>query len=86
MKKQQNHTKPKGKSTTQGRKEQDNKKNQRVNFVKSKGTDKLETFANKSSLDHFNQVKMLKRNGQNNSRPSTSQSQNNGHPLQGLSE
>ncbi|MFS7955688.1 hypothetical protein Hanom_Chr07g00645561 [Helianthus anomalus] len=54
VKKQQNHIKPKGKSKTQGRKEQDKKKNQKVNLVKSKGTDKLETFQNKSNIDHVN--------------------------------
>ncbi|MFS8029717.1 hypothetical protein Hanom_Chr17g01525551 [Helianthus anomalus] len=48
---QQNQTKPKGKSMTQGRKEQNQRKNKKMNFVKSKGTDKLETFEN---VDYVN--------------------------------
>ncbi|KAJ0887609.1 putative transcription factor interactor and regulator CCHC(Zn) family [Helianthus annuus] len=72
---QQNHTKPKGKSTAQGRKEQNQRKNKKVNFVKSKGTDKIETFENKSNIDYVKQVKILQRNGQSNSGPSTSKSQ-----------
>ncbi|MFS7965540.1 hypothetical protein Hanom_Chr09g00763471 [Helianthus anomalus] len=46
-----------------------------MNFVKSNGTDKLETFENKSNVDYVNQVKILKRDGQNNLGPSTSKSQ-----------
>ncbi|MFS7928191.1 putative transcription factor interactor and regulator CCHC(Zn) family [Helianthus anomalus] len=74
-KKQQNHTKPKGKSTTQGQKKQSQKKNKSVNFVKSKGTDKIETFENKSNLDFVKKATVLKRNEPNCSKPSTSGSQ-----------
>ncbi|MFS7934974.1 putative transcription factor interactor and regulator CCHC(Zn) family [Helianthus anomalus] len=74
-KKQQNHTKPKGKSTTQGRRKPNQKKIKNVNFVKSKGTDKIETFENKSNLDFVKQATVLKRNEPNCSKPSTSGSQ-----------
>ncbi|MFS8022916.1 hypothetical protein Hanom_Chr16g01445131 [Helianthus anomalus] len=46
-----------------------------MNFVKLKGTDKLETFENKSNVDYVNHVKILNRDDQNNSGPSTSKSQ-----------
>ncbi|KAJ0566130.1 putative transcription factor interactor and regulator CCHC(Zn) family [Helianthus annuus] len=42
------------------------KKNSDVKFVASKGTDKIETFENKSNTDFVHQVKILKRNSQNN--------------------
>ncbi|KAJ0622205.1 putative transcription factor interactor and regulator CCHC(Zn) family [Helianthus annuus] len=42
------------------------KREQKVNFVGSKGTDKLETFQNKSNIDFVKQVRILKRNDQNN--------------------
>ncbi|KAJ0928017.1 putative transcription factor interactor and regulator CCHC(Zn) family [Helianthus annuus] len=42
------------------------KREQKVNFVESKGTDKLETFQNKSNIDFVKQVRILKRNDQNN--------------------
>ncbi|MFS7984589.1 putative transcription factor interactor and regulator CCHC(Zn) family [Helianthus anomalus] len=41
VKKQQNHIIRKGKSTTQGQRKPNQKKNKNVNFVKSKGTDKI---------------------------------------------
>ncbi|KAJ0745419.1 putative transcription factor interactor and regulator CCHC(Zn) family [Helianthus annuus] len=74
-KRQPNHTKPKGKAPTQGQKKQTQKKNKNVNFVKSKGTDKIETFENKSNLDFVKQATVLKRNDPNCSKPSTSGSQ-----------
>ncbi|MFS8025068.1 hypothetical protein Hanom_Chr16g01470611 [Helianthus anomalus] len=46
-----------------------------MNFVKSKGTYKLDTFENKSNIDYVNQVKILKIDAQNNSGPSTLKSQ-----------
>ncbi|MFS8006921.1 hypothetical protein Hanom_Chr14g01254891 [Helianthus anomalus] len=46
-----------------------------MNFVKSTGTDKIITFENKPNVDFVNHVKILKRDDQNNSRPSTSKSQ-----------
>ncbi|KAJ0535009.1 putative transcription factor interactor and regulator CCHC(Zn) family [Helianthus annuus] len=82
MKKQQNHTKPKGKSPTQGQKKQSQKKDKKVNFVKSKGTDKIETFENKSNLDFVKQAKVLKRNDPNSSKPSTSGSQSSSSTIQ----
>ncbi|KAJ0510810.1 putative transcription factor interactor and regulator CCHC(Zn) family [Helianthus annuus] len=42
------------------------KKNSNVKFVASKGTDKIETFENKSNTDFVQQVKILKRNSDNN--------------------
>ena len=54
-----------------------------MNFVGSKGTDKLESFQNKSNLEFVKNVRILKQNNQNNytqhsnrrdSVPSTSQS------------
>ncbi|KAJ0796979.1 putative transcription factor interactor and regulator CCHC(Zn) family [Helianthus annuus] len=75
VQKQQNHAKPKGKAPTQGQKKQTQKKNKNVNFVKSKGTDKIETFENKSNLDFVKQATVLKRNDPNCSKPSTSGSQ-----------
>ncbi|KAJ0604247.1 putative transcription factor interactor and regulator CCHC(Zn) family [Helianthus annuus] len=75
VKRQQNHTKPKGKSPTQGQKKQTHKKNKKVDFVKSKGMDKIETFENKSNIDFVKQAKVLKRNEPNSSKPSTSGSQ-----------
>ncbi|KAJ0444189.1 putative transcription factor interactor and regulator CCHC(Zn) family [Helianthus annuus] len=42
------------------------KKNSNVKFVASKGTDKIETFENKSNTDFVQQVKILKCNSQNN--------------------
>ncbi|MFS8003647.1 putative transcription factor interactor and regulator CCHC(Zn) family [Helianthus anomalus] len=75
VQKQQNRTKPKGKSTTQVQKKPNQKKNKDVNFVKSMGTDKIETFENKSNLDFVKQATVLKRNDPNCSKPSTSGSQ-----------
>ena len=55
-----------------------------MNFVGSKGTDKLESFQNKSNIEFVKNVRILKRNNQNNytqhtnrcdSVPSTSRSQ-----------
>ncbi|KAF5785694.1 putative transcription factor interactor and regulator CCHC(Zn) family [Helianthus annuus] len=73
--KQQNHTKPKGKSPAQVQKKPNQKKKKNVNFVKSTGTDKIETFQNKSNLDFVKQATVLKRSEQNSSKPSTSSSQ-----------
>ncbi|MFS7987905.1 putative transcription factor interactor and regulator CCHC(Zn) family [Helianthus anomalus] len=42
------------------------KKAKDVKFVSSKGTDKIETFENKSNTDFVNQVTILKRNSDNN--------------------
>ncbi|MFS7992794.1 putative transcription factor interactor and regulator CCHC(Zn) family [Helianthus anomalus] len=42
------------------------KKAKDVKFVASKGTDKIETFENKSNTDFVQQVKILKRNSDNN--------------------
>ncbi|MFS7975952.1 putative transcription factor interactor and regulator CCHC(Zn) family [Helianthus anomalus] len=42
------------------------KREQKVNFVGSTGTDKLETFQDKSNVDFIKQVRILKRNDQNN--------------------
>ncbi|KAJ0682479.1 putative transcription factor interactor and regulator CCHC(Zn) family [Helianthus annuus] len=42
------------------------KKSNDVKFVASNGTDKIETFENKSNTDFVQQVKILKRNSQNN--------------------
>ncbi|KAM0070343.1 putative transcription factor interactor and regulator CCHC(Zn) family [Helianthus debilis subsp. tardiflorus] len=42
------------------------KKAKDVKFVSSKGTDKIETFANKSNTDFVKQVTILKRNSDNN--------------------
>ncbi|KAJ0886707.1 putative transcription factor interactor and regulator CCHC(Zn) family [Helianthus annuus] len=75
VQKQQNHTKLKGKSTTQTQRKPNQKKNKNVNFVKSKGTDKIETFENKSNLDVVKQATVLKRNEPDCSKPSTSGSQ-----------
>ena len=75
VQKQQNHTKPKGKSPAQVQKKPNQKKNKNVNFVKSTGTDKIETFENKSNLDFVKKATVLKRNEQNSSKPSTSGSQ-----------
>ncbi|KAJ0522766.1 putative transcription factor interactor and regulator CCHC(Zn) family [Helianthus annuus] len=75
VQKQQNHTKQKGKLPAQGQKKPNQKKNKNVNFVKSKGTDKIETFENKSNLDFVKKATVLKRNESNSSKPSTSGSQ-----------
>ncbi|KAJ0872193.1 putative transcription factor interactor and regulator CCHC(Zn) family [Helianthus annuus] len=75
VQKHQNHTKPKGKLPSQGQRKPNQKKNKNVNFVKSKRTDKIETFVNKSNLDFVKQAKVLKRNEPNSSKPSTSGSQ-----------
>ncbi|KAM0002892.1 putative RNA-directed DNA polymerase [Helianthus debilis subsp. tardiflorus] len=45
---------------------QSQKKAKDVKFVSSKGTDKIETFANKSNTDFVKQVTILKRNSDNN--------------------
>ncbi|KAJ0765751.1 putative transcription factor interactor and regulator CCHC(Zn) family [Helianthus annuus] len=42
------------------------KTEQKMNFVESKGTDKLETFQNKSNIEFIKQVRILKRNDENN--------------------
>ncbi|KAJ0511170.1 putative transcription factor interactor and regulator CCHC(Zn) family [Helianthus annuus] len=73
--KQQNHTKPKGKSPAQAQKKPNQKKNKNVNFVKSTGTDKIETFENKSNLDFVKKATVQKRNEPSSSKPSTSGSQ-----------
>ncbi|MFS8026577.1 putative transcription factor interactor and regulator CCHC(Zn) family [Helianthus anomalus] len=52
------------KSVTNGARVQ--KKAKDVKFVSSKGTDKIETFENKSSTDFVKQVTILKRNSDNN--------------------
>ncbi|MFS7926502.1 hypothetical protein Hanom_Chr04g00297801 [Helianthus anomalus] len=44
---------------------QNKKKFQKINFVKSWGTDKIETFENKSNTNFVKQVQILKRNSQN---------------------
>ncbi|XP_035833767.1 uncharacterized protein LOC110879611 isoform X1 [Helianthus annuus] len=75
VQKQQNHTKPKGKSPTQTQKKPNQKKNKNVNFVKSTGTDKIETFENKSNLDFVKKATVQKRNEPSSSKPSTSGSQ-----------
>ncbi|KAJ0822142.1 putative transcription factor interactor and regulator CCHC(Zn) family [Helianthus annuus] len=75
VQKQQNHTKPKAKSPAQTQKKPNQKKNKNVNFVKSTGTDKIETFENKSNLDFVKKATVLKRNEQTSSKPSTSGSQ-----------
>ena len=72
---QQNHTKPKGKVPAPVQKKPNQKKNKNVNFVKSTGTDKIETFENKSNLDFVKKATVLKRNESNSSKPSTSGSQ-----------
>ncbi|KAJ0882142.1 putative transcription factor interactor and regulator CCHC(Zn) family [Helianthus annuus] len=75
VQKQQNHTKPKGKSPAQAQKKPNQKKNKNVNFVKSTGTDKIETFENKSNLDFVKKATVQKRNEPSSSKPSTSGSQ-----------
>ncbi|MFS7993620.1 putative transcription factor interactor and regulator CCHC(Zn) family [Helianthus anomalus] len=75
VQKQQNHIKPKGKSTTQSQRKPNQKKNKNVNFVKSTGTDKIETFENKSNLDFVKKATVMKRNEPSSSKPSTSGSQ-----------
>ncbi|KAJ0556603.1 putative transcription factor interactor and regulator CCHC(Zn) family [Helianthus annuus] len=75
VQKQQNHTKQKGKSPAHARKKPNQKKNKDVNFVKSKGMEKIETLENKSNLDFVKQATVLKRNDPNCSKPSTSGSQ-----------
>ncbi|KAM0042339.1 putative transcription factor interactor and regulator CCHC(Zn) family [Helianthus debilis subsp. tardiflorus] len=52
------------KSETKGARFQ--KKGKDVKFVSSKGTDKIETFENKSNTDFVKQVTILKRNSDNN--------------------
>ncbi|KAJ0859200.1 putative transcription factor interactor and regulator CCHC(Zn) family [Helianthus annuus] len=52
------------KSETKGARYQ--KKAKDVKFVASKGTDKIETFENKSNTDFVQQVTILKRNSENN--------------------
>ncbi|KAM0008731.1 putative transcription factor interactor and regulator CCHC(Zn) family [Helianthus debilis subsp. tardiflorus] len=52
------------KSETKGARVQ--KKAKDVKFVSSKGTDKIETFENKSNTDFVKQVTILKRNSDNN--------------------
>ncbi|KAF5823858.1 putative transcription factor interactor and regulator CCHC(Zn) family [Helianthus annuus] len=73
--KQQNHTKPKGKSPAQVQKKPNQKKKKNVNFVKSTGTDKIETFESKSNLDFVKKAIIEKRNEPSSSQPSTSGSQ-----------
>ncbi|KAJ0900472.1 putative transcription factor interactor and regulator CCHC(Zn) family [Helianthus annuus] len=75
VQKQQNHNKPKAKSPAQTQKKPNRKKNKNVNFVKSTGTDKIETFENKSNLDFVKKASVLKRNEQTSSKLSTSGSQ-----------
>ncbi|KAJ0442132.1 hypothetical protein HanIR_Chr16g0805701 [Helianthus annuus] len=50
----------------QNKRAQAKKREQKVNFVGSKGTDKLETFQNKSNIEFVKQVRILKRNDENN--------------------
>ncbi|KAJ0843693.1 hypothetical protein HanRHA438_Chr15g0694091 [Helianthus annuus] len=49
-----------------GKQSQNKKTIQKVNFVKSRETDKIESFENKSNTDFVKQSKILKRNSQNN--------------------
>ncbi|MFS7900368.1 hypothetical protein Hanom_Chr00s109060g01806981 [Helianthus anomalus] len=49
-----------------GKQSQNKKKVQQVNFVKAQGTDKIESFENKSNIYFVMQKKILKRNSQNN--------------------
>ncbi|KAF5817231.1 putative transcription factor interactor and regulator CCHC(Zn) family [Helianthus annuus] len=49
-----------------GKQSQNKKKVRKINFVRSRGTDKIETFENKSNTDFVKQSKILKRNSQNN--------------------
>ncbi|KAJ0431715.1 putative transcription factor interactor and regulator CCHC(Zn) family [Helianthus annuus] len=63
-KQQQRAPKPKAKVETKGARYQ--KKSKDVKFVASKGTDKIETFENKSNTDFVQKVKILKRNSDNN--------------------
>ncbi|KAJ0667821.1 putative transcription factor interactor and regulator CCHC(Zn) family [Helianthus annuus] len=56
--------KPKAKVESKGARYM--KKGKDVKFVASKGTDKIETFENKSNTDFVQQVKILKRNSDNN--------------------
>ncbi|KAF5783460.1 putative transcription factor interactor and regulator CCHC(Zn) family [Helianthus annuus] len=63
-KQHQRAPKPKAKVETKGARYQ--KKSKDVKFVASKGTDKIETFENKSNTDFVQKVKILKRNSDNN--------------------
>ncbi|KAF5760609.1 putative RNA-directed DNA polymerase [Helianthus annuus] len=63
-KQQQRAPKPKAKVESKGARYM--KKGKDVKFVASKGTDKIETFENKSNTDFVQQVKILKRNSDNN--------------------
>ncbi|KAJ0860789.1 putative transcription factor interactor and regulator CCHC(Zn) family [Helianthus annuus] len=63
-KQQQRAPKPKAKVESKGARYM--KKGKDVKFVESKGTDKIETFENKSNTDFVQQVKILKRNSDNN--------------------
>ncbi|KAJ0435603.1 putative transcription factor interactor and regulator CCHC(Zn) family [Helianthus annuus] len=63
-KQQQLAPKPKAKVESKGARYK--KKEKDVKFVVSKGTDKIETFENKSNTDFVQQVKILKRNSDNN--------------------
>ncbi|KAJ0941619.1 putative RNA-directed DNA polymerase [Helianthus annuus] len=63
-KQQQRAPKPKAKVESKGARY--TKKGKDVKFVASKGTDKIETFENKSNTDFVQQVKILKRNSDNN--------------------
>ncbi|KAJ0586897.1 putative transcription factor interactor and regulator CCHC(Zn) family [Helianthus annuus] len=63
-KQQQRALKPKAKVESKGARYK--KKAKDVKFVASKGTDKIETFENKSNTDFVQQVKILKRNSDNN--------------------
>ncbi|KAJ0925095.1 hypothetical protein HanRHA438_Chr04g0155751 [Helianthus annuus] len=45
-----------------GKRAQNKKKFQKINFMKSRGTDKFETFKNKSNMNFVKQVQILKRN------------------------
>ncbi|KAF5775382.1 putative RNA-directed DNA polymerase [Helianthus annuus] len=60
----QKHKDSQMKSETKGARFQ--KKAKDVKFVSSKGTDKIETFENKSNTDFVKQVTILKRNSDNN--------------------
>ncbi|KAJ0913753.1 putative RNA-directed DNA polymerase [Helianthus annuus] len=64
VKRAQKHKVSQMKSETKGARFQ--KKAKDVKFVSSKGTDKIETFENKSNTDFVKQVTILKRNSDNN--------------------
>ncbi|KAJ0434470.1 putative transcription factor interactor and regulator CCHC(Zn) family [Helianthus annuus] len=60
---EQNHAAQENRKGKQG---ESKKKDQKINFVKSRGTDKIDTFKGKSNKDFVKQSKILKRNSQNN--------------------